>query len=434
MPSFGKIYSFQGNSRTIAIRAVAKANKIDLEDVNEEPAKGVSAEYLKINPLGTVPTFVGADGFKLSESIAIAVYITSQNEKTALLGKTKQDYASILQWMSLANFEILPHITGWLRPLTGRDPYNKKNVEEHAKATNEAINIIEKHLVSNTFLVGERLSLADIYVAGNVTRGFEKVITLPGVLGKSINWLLQFFDKKWRQEHPNFSRWYETVHNQPIYSDVQGKPTFIDEAIKNQAPKRDQVSKKDTAVKAAKPKAKEPENDEEEEEAKPAPKPKHPLESLEKPTLVLDDWKRTYSNEETREVALPWFWKNYKPEEYSLWRLDYQYNEELTQVFMTANLIGGFFTRLEASRKYIFGAASVYGQSNDSVVVGAFVIRGDNAEHAFDVAPDSESYKFTKLDHNNKQDQEFVNDQWAWDKPVTVNGKEYPWADGKVFK
>lgn len=35
---------------------------------------GVSKEYLSINPLGQVPTFVGADGFVLSESIAIAVY------------------------------------------------------------------------------------------------------------------------------------------------------------------------------------------------------------------------------------------------------------------------------------------------------------------------------------------------------------------------
>lgn len=95
---------------------------------------------------------------------------------------------------------------------------------------------------------------------------------------------------------------------------------------------------------------------------------------------------------------------------------------------------GGFFTRLEASRKYIFGAASVYGKANDSVVVGAFVIRGQDALPAFDVAPDYESYDFTKLDASKKEDREFVNDQWAWDKPIVVKGKEYEWADGKVFK
>jgi elongation factor 1-gamma len=103
----------------------------------------------------------------------------------------------------------------------------------------------------------------------------------------------------------------------------------------------------------------------------------------------------------------------------------------LMQVLIHA---GGFFTRLEASRKYLFGCCSVYGQSNDSIVTGAFIVRGQEAIPAFDVAPDFESYEFTKLDPTKEEDKEFVNDQWAWDKPITVNGKSYEWADGKVFK
>jgi elongation factor 1-gamma len=76
----------------------------------------------------------------------------------------------------------------------------------------------------------------------------------------------------------------------------------------------------------------------------------------------------------------------------------------------------------------------VYGQSNDSVIQGAFMVRGDEALPAFDVAPDWESYEFTKLDPSKAEDKAFLEDQWAWDKPITVGGKEYPWADGKVFK
>lgn len=33
-----------------------------------------SAEYQKLNPLGKIPTFVGANGFVLTEAIAIAIY------------------------------------------------------------------------------------------------------------------------------------------------------------------------------------------------------------------------------------------------------------------------------------------------------------------------------------------------------------------------
>lgn len=95
---------------------------------------------------------------------------------------------------------------------------------------------------------------------------------------------------------------------------------------------------------------------------------------------------------------------------------------------------GGFFARLEASRKYLFGAASVFGTSNNSIIRGAFLVRGQEALPAFDVAPDYESYEFTKLDPTKAEDKELVNDQWAWDKSIQVDGKDYPWADGKVFK
>ena len=66
----------KGNPRSIAIRAVAKANKLELEIVDTVPANGVPAEYLKLNPLGKVPSFEGADGYVLTEAIAIAIYST----------------------------------------------------------------------------------------------------------------------------------------------------------------------------------------------------------------------------------------------------------------------------------------------------------------------------------------------------------------------
>ncbi|KFY71067.1 hypothetical protein V499_08719 [Pseudogymnoascus sp. VKM F-103] len=413
--AFGKLYTSEGNPRSTAIKAVALANNIELEIVNEDPKQGVSDEYLKTNALGKIPTFVGTDGFVLSECIAIAIYITSQNEKTTLLGKTKQDYASILKWMSFFNSEVLPSLGSWFQPLQGRVPYNKKSVEDAQKKVLQVVSVIEAHLANNTYLSGERITLADLFGTALISRGFQF-----------------FFDKAWRAEYPNVTRWYETVYNQPIYTNVAGELNFIDEpTLKNVAPKKAESAPKAPKA-AAKPKAKEV-DDEEEEPVVEVPKAKHACEALPKPTVPIDEWKRQYSNLDT-PVALKWFWENYNPEDYSLWAVDYKYNDELTQVFMTANLIGGFFARLEASRKYIFGCASVYGAANDSVIKGAFLIRGQDALPCFDVAPDYESYQFTKLDATKPEDREFVNEQWTWEKPVVVNGKEYPWADGKVFK
>jgi elongation factor 1-gamma len=88
--AFGTLYTKQDNPRSTAIKAVAKANDLDLNIV-EIQAGQVTAEHKKASPLGKVPAFLGEDGFALSEAIAIAIYVTSQNEKTTLLGKTKQE-------------------------------------------------------------------------------------------------------------------------------------------------------------------------------------------------------------------------------------------------------------------------------------------------------------------------------------------------------
>jgi elongation factor 1-gamma len=405
--AFGKLYTYAGNPRSTAIRAVAKANGLELEEVDTDTTNPTQ-EFLKANPLHKVPTFVGADGYVLSECMAIAIYVASQNEKTTLLGKTKQDYASILRWMSFFNSEVLPKLGAWFRPLVGKDAYNKKAVDEAEKAANAVISVVEAHLLNNTYLVGERITLADIFAAGLISRGFE-----------------YFFDKEWRQKNPNVSRWFETVYNQPIYSAVAPEFSLLDTPkLTNVAPKKAEQPKKVAAPKPA-PVA-EPAQEE-------APKPKHPLEALPRASFPLDEWKRQYSNNETPD-ALKWFWENVPFNEYSIWKAVYKYNDELTMTFMSSNLVGGFNNRLEASRKYLFGCASVFGTANDSIIEGAFVIRGDDYKPVFDVAPDYESYEFVKLDPSKPEDRELVDLHWSWDKPLTVNGKEYPHAAGKVFK
>jgi elongation factor 1-gamma len=76
--------------------------------------------------------------------------------------------------------------------------------------------------------------------------------------------------------------------------------------------------------------------------------------------------------------------------------VDFKYNEELTQVFMSSNQIGGFFSefiyalqtcarliqsftdRLEASRKYLFGSVGVLGETGNSRIAGVLILRGSD--------------------------------------------------------
>ena len=110
-----------------------------------------------------------------------------------------------------------------------------------------------------------------------------------------------------------------------------------------------------------------------------------------------------------------------------MWRCDFKYNEELTLIFMSSNQVGGFFNRLEASRKYLFGSLGVLGEANKSVITGVFITRGDDIKLTVDCAPDWESYEYKKLDLANDSDKKFFEDALAWD--LELDGRK--WADGK---
>ena len=162
---------------------------------------------------------------------------------------------------------------------------------------------MEKTLETKTFLVGERLTLAGIHVATVLLRGAEF-----------------YLDKTSLDKYPSVVRFVETVLNQPTIRDfftVQWP-----EKITTYTPPPKDTRKKEEKSKAApaekpkkeeKPKKKEPEPEEEEDDLTPKeePKPKHPLDSLPKSAFNLEDWKRAYSNKDTKGPggALEWFYE-----------------------------------------------------------------------------------------------------------------------------
>lgn len=217
---FGTLYTTPGDQpRTIAIKAVAKSRNLDLKII-EEPR---IPEHLEISKLGKVPAFRGEDGMKLFECIAIAIYITSQDEKTTLLGKNKEDYAHILKWMSFFNSEIITPLVEQYLPLVGIRPYNQESVDTFAKMAQAAVSVVEEHLDGKDFLVGDGLTLADIFCAGIITLGFQF-----------------FYGRAWREANPNITHWYKNIISQPIYSAVTEKVEFLEEPkLTNVPPKSD---------------------------------------------------------------------------------------------------------------------------------------------------------------------------------------------------
>ncbi|MEJ1275282.1 hypothetical protein NN561_006178 [Cricetulus griseus] len=74
------------------------------------------------------------------------------------------------------------------------------------------------------------------------------------------------------------------------------------------------------------------------------PKAKDLLAHMPKSTLVLDEFKRKYSNENKLSVVLPCFGEHFDKDGWSLWYTECGFHEELTQTFMSCNLITGMFS------------------------------------------------------------------------------------------
>ncbi|KQK17900.1 hypothetical protein BRADI_1g37490v3 [Brachypodium distachyon] len=348
-------------------------------------------EFIKMNPLGKVPVLETPDG-AVFESNAIARYVARSKGDSPLFGGSLIDYAHVEQWMDFSATEIDGNIARWLYPRLGYMPYVPASEEIGIAGLKRSLGALNTHLASTTFLVGHSVTLADITMTCNLYHGFARLLT-----------------KTFTSEFPHVERYFWTMVNQPNFKKVIGEvkqAEAVPPVQKKPAPAKEPKAKEVKAPKEA-PK---PVVDAAEEEA-PKPKPKNPLDLLPPSKMVLDDWKRLYSNTKTnfREVAIKGFWDMYDPEGYSLWFCDYKYQDENTVSYVTLNKVGGFLQRMDLCRKYAFGKMLVIGTEAPFKVKGLWLFRGqDIPKFVMDEVYDMELYEWTKVDISDEAQKERV--------------------------
>lgn len=383
--------------------------------------------FLKKFPLGKVPAFETCDGKCITESNAIAYYVANEQ----LRGKTDLERTEIIQWFGFADSEILPASCAWVFPLLGIMPYNKQTVEHAKEDVKKALTTLNSHLLTRTYLVGERITLADISVAMTLLHLYQYVL-----------------EPNLRKPYQNVNRWFQTVIYQPEAIAVIGNFKLAEKTLeydpKKYAETQGKSTKKEKKEKESKKEAKEAKESKEAkndpaEELDPTeailaaePDNKNPFDALPKGSFDIDDFKRFYSNEDESK-SIPYFWKVFDPQHYSIWFGEYKYNNELTKVFMSCNLISGMYQRLDKMRKATFASACLFGTDNDSSISGIWVWRGQ--ELAFTLNPDwqvdYESYSWTKLDPSDDKTKELVQQYFSW-TGTDKEGRKF--CQGKIFK
>jgi elongation factor 1-gamma len=387
------------------------------------------------SPSGKLPFLETGDGV-VFEANAIARYVSSLGaNKATLLGATPADAGLVDSWIEYASVEIELPAAVWAFPTLGLAPSDAAATSKAKGDVRKVFDVLNKYLATRTFLVGERLSLADVSVACSLLDLYTQVL-----------------DPGFRKAFANVNRWFLTVINQPAIQSVFGNVRLAEKAaapvekpVAEEKPKAEKP-KKEEKPKAEKPKKEEkPPKDEEEEEENEfdddKPKGKNPLDLLPPTTMNMDEWKRTYSNNDTRPVAMPWFWEHLDASGYSLWWCRYKYNSELDVGYRTANLIGGWFQRLDKLRKYGFGSVIIFGVDPTLEIEGAWLVRGKVIPPELTEGDDFALYDWKEFNLSNEAEKKLLEDFWAWDGDFAARAdvwggqpKATAFNQGKVFK
>lgn len=435
----GTLYTFPGNFRAYKAQiaaqysgaqlTVAGNDKFQMNETNQ------SEGYLKKFPTGKVPAYENDAGVYLFETNAIAHFLSNEQ----LRGKTLAEQSQVLQWIEYGEREINPTSATLVYPCMGIMQFNKQNHERAKAELTNILKLLNNYLRTRTYLVGERITLADIAVACDLLLLFQWIVE-PSV----------------REPYPNTTRWFLTLINQQQFQAVLGndyklcektaqfdakKYAEVSQSSAKAAPKStDNAAKGEKKVEQAakpaekkeKPAAQNDDADETDDAYANEPKQKDPFAEMPKTSFNMDEFKRVYSNEDTVTKAIPYFWNHFDKDNLSIWLCEYKYPEDLTQIFMTCNLVSGMFQRLEKLRKNAFASVCVFGENNNNTIAGLWFWRGQGLafELASDWQVDYESYSWKKLSPDDEQTKQLVNQFFTWEGDF--NGKKF--NQGKIFK
>merc|ERR1712024_284065 len=251
-----------------------------------------------------------------------------------------------------------------------------------------------------------------------------------------------------RKPFVNVTRWFTTVVNQPNAKAVLGQVTLCTKMAEfdakkfaefsgkgdKKAEKKEKAPKQEQKKPEKKPEKKKEKKEDAEPEADVPPEPKKaaPFEKMPKGSFDMEEWKRFYSNNDEPE-SVAWFWEHFEHENYSIWRGDYKYNDELTMVFMSCNLVGGMFQRLDKLNKNAFGSACVFGENNNNSISSIWVFKGHKLSFDLneDWQTDYSSYEWNKLDPADPETRKMADQYWKWEGE-DKEGRKF--NQGKIFK
>jgi elongation factor 1-gamma len=140
---------------------------------------------------------LSAGDVTISGISSIALYLAPKSLK----GNNSLEEAQILQWINLAEHEIRPAVLALIDTSAAAKPAQNRARQEILNY----LDVLNKILLTRTYLVGESLTLADISVVCTLVPVFQRVM-----------------DAATRSKSSNVLRWFNTITPQPNVKHVLG--------------------------------------------------------------------------------------------------------------------------------------------------------------------------------------------------------------------
>jgi len=193
----------------ILIAAAFSKVEVSVEVVAKDPKKG----YEVAGPLSKVPVLVTEHGV-LFESNAIARFVARSNGDPArLFGANPVQSAQVDSWITFTSTELSNPLATWIATAESAEEEAIARAKASSSETRKILSSIDQHLKNCTFLVGERITLADIVLASTLLPGLKTVI-----------------DERARKPFKSVVRWFKTVVNNAVVASVLGEVQIVDES------------------------------------------------------------------------------------------------------------------------------------------------------------------------------------------------------------
>ncbi len=180
---------------------VIQARRLAEPEAPDAPLNTKSAEFLKINPNGYIPA-IDDDGLVLWESIAINLYL-ARKHRGPLAAQSLAEEGLIESWSFWAVNEIEQES---VRIVTTYDngledtPGGRDKISVATRLLRRPFEILDRHLATQSYLVGDRFTVADLNVAEICRYAMsEAALTEP---------------------NPHLVAWYRRCHDRPAFQDM----------------------------------------------------------------------------------------------------------------------------------------------------------------------------------------------------------------------